>query len=122
MPGFAASPRTPASSSAAKIPTVCFLAVNGEQTLSHSYGCGLNDMEVLLKAGVPSFRLSPHSCDMVAVARLFRNALDDARDGRLDSDAAGRALERLMPEAEFSNGFLAGRPGAEFVPRGRPDS
>ena len=99
-----------------------FLAVNGVQTLSHSYACGLGDLEVLLRAGVTSFRLSPHSCDMVAVARLFRDALDDAKGSALDAGAAGRALAHLLPGAAFSNGFLAGRPGADFVLRARPTS
>lgn len=97
-----------------------FLAINGVQTLSHTHASALDDLEALILAGVTSFRLSPHGCDMVAVARLFREALDDAQAGRLDGDAAVRALARLLPEAAFSNGFLAGRPGAEFVPRGRP--
>lgn len=88
-----------------------FLSVNGVQTLSFTYANLLGDLERLQAAGVSSFRLSPHSCDMVAVAEKFRQVLDR----RADAEEAGRALAGLLPEAAFSNGFLAGIEGAAFV-------
>src|SRR5690606_17139753 len=53
-----------------------FLAINGVQTLSATYASALAHLAALTRAGVDSFRLSPHSTDMVAVARLFRDVLD----------------------------------------------
>lgn len=88
-----------------------FLAVNGVQTLSATYCNLLGDLDRLRAAGVTSFRLSPHSCDMIAVAELFRRALDC----RLDGEEALRELKSLMPIAAFSNGFLAGSSGAAFM-------
>ncbi|MDT9600873.1 ubiquinone anaerobic biosynthesis protein UbiV [Sphingosinicella rhizophila] len=85
-----------------------FLAINGVQTLSFTYCSLLADLCRLQAAGVTSFRLSPHCCDMVAVAKLFRQALD----GALDGAAATQALAALLPAAHFSNGFLDGSHGA----------
>jgi collagenase-like PrtC family protease len=88
-----------------------FLAINGVQTLSSAYAGLLGDLEALGEAGVTSLRLSPQDCDMVQVARLFRETLD----GRLSPGAAQAALAGQLPAAVFANGFLAGRPGAEAV-------
>lgn len=90
-----------------------FLAINGVQTLSFTHSNLIGDVDGLCAAGVTSFRLSPHSCDMVAVSRLFRRALDR----EIDACTALDGLARLMPEATFSNGFLAGTCGADFDPR-----
>lgn len=87
-----------------------FLAVNGVQTLSFTHCNLIGDLDRLFTAGVKSLRLSPQSCDMVAVARLFRQALDREIDGQ----AAVDRLARLLPAATFSNGFLTGSCGAEF--------
>lgn len=88
-----------------------FLAINGVQTLSSTLCSLAGDLDALLAAGVRSFRLSPHGCDMVAVAGLFRRALD----GRIDGAEACAGLEALMPGAAFSNGFLRGDCGAAYV-------
>jgi len=88
-----------------------FLAVNGIQTLSHAHASLLGDLTTLLAAGVTSFRLSPQSCDMVEVARLFRRTLDQA----LAPAEAQAALARLLPTASFANGFLEGADGASYV-------
>jgi len=88
-----------------------FLAINGIQTLSH--GClnlagelaGLQDM------GITGFRLSPHSCDMVAVAQIFRSVAD----GALDADEAEARLAALGPPGPFANGFFHGRPGCACI-------
>jgi O2-independent ubiquinone biosynthesis protein UbiV len=84
-----------------------FLAVNGVQTLSHTYANLLDDLGSLARAGVTSLRLSPHGCDMVAVATIFR----DATEGRCMPAEARRRLSALLPAAQFSNGFLHGEPG-----------
>lgn len=85
-----------------------FLAINGVQTLSFTYCSLLADLDRLQAAGLSSFRLSPHSCDMVAVAHLFRQTLD----GALEGDAATREMAALLPAACLSNGFLHGSHGA----------
>ena len=87
-----------------------FLAINGVQTLSHTYCNLLGDIGRLRAAGVSSFRLSPHTCDMVEVARLFRGVLD----GELEREEAMHAVTALLPGVEFSNGFLNGTQGAAF--------
>jgi collagenase-like PrtC family protease len=85
-----------------------FLAINGVQTLSSTHCSLLPDLDRLLEAGVTSFRLSPHSCDMVAVAKLFRRALDR----QLEAEESAVELAALLPAAVFSNGFLTGDCGA----------
>jgi collagenase-like PrtC family protease len=70
-----------------------FLAINGVQALSHTY-CGLvNEAAELTMLGVAALRLSPHTCDMIAVARLFRDVLDQRREPRGDV-ATARDLPR----------------------------
>ena len=51
-----------------------FLTVNGIQTLSHDYLNLAGELAELQDMGVARFRLSPHSCDMVEVAKVFRDA------------------------------------------------
>lgn len=87
-----------------------FLAINGVQSLSATYANALAHIEELGEAGVASFRLSPHSADMVAIARLFRDVLD----GKTEAPAAAAALARQLPRARFSDGFLNGPCGAAF--------
>lgn len=84
-----------------------FLSVNGVQTLSHGCASLLRDIPALGRAGVASLRLSPQDCDMVAVARLFR----DVVDGRIDPEEGERRLGAIYPDVPFANGFLHGAPG-----------
>jgi collagenase-like PrtC family protease len=84
-----------------------FLTVNGVQTLSHDYLNLIGELADMQDMGVTRFRLSPHSCDMVAVAAVFRGVLDR----RIDADEAGTRLDTLKIEAPFSNGFYYGEPG-----------
>lgn len=94
-----------------------FLAINGVQTLSSSYCNLLGDLDELARSGVRSLRLSPHSVDMAAVARLFRSVIGR----RMSAGEAHRRLAKLMPSATFSNGFLHGQPGWQHVsPRVTP--
>ena len=88
-----------------------FLAVNGVQTVSESWANMAGDLDQLSGAGVGALRLSPHTGDMVEVARLFRAAAD----ARIGPDEAIAALAALAPERRFSNGFLFGRSGAEWT-------
>lgn len=95
-----------------------FLAINGVQTLSHTWVNLIGDAADLAATGVGALRLSPQSCDMVAVAKTFRAVLD----GLLDPDTAMQALGRTSGNAPFANGFLRGRAGADWIARPLRDS
>ena len=88
-----------------------FLAMNGVQTLSHSSVNLLNEAAALEAMGVKALRLSPQTCDMVSVARIFRDVLD----GRSEPEEGTAALQALWPEAVFTNGFAHGIPGSQWV-------
>ena len=91
-----------------------FLTINGVQTLSYSCVNLLGDTEALREAAVGSLRLSPQDCDMVEVAKTFRDVLD----GRDDAEGGSRRLARLYPDVPFSNGFLHGAAGLTYVGAG----
>ena len=84
-----------------------FLTVNGIQTMSHDYLNLAAELADLRDMGIGRFRLSPHSCDMVAVAKIFRDALDRG----IDAAEAGARLDALQLGAPFSNGFYHGKRG-----------
>jgi collagenase-like PrtC family protease len=90
-----------------------FLAMNGMQTLSHSYLNLINELEELAAGGVSRFRLSPHSCDMVAVASIFRSVLDR----RVAAEEGLALLGDMKLPAPFSNGFYYGKPGHSWTDR-----
>jgi hypothetical protein len=68
------------------------------------------ELNELQDMGVGRFRLSPHSCDMVEVATIFRALLDR----RIDARQAAARLDALKLAAPFSNGFYYGKPGHEW--------
>jgi collagenase-like PrtC family protease len=84
-----------------------FLVVNGIQTMSHAYLNLLGNAADLRAMGVTRLRLSPHSCDMLAVAQTFRDVLD----GRLDSAEGQSRIAALGLDAPFCDGFYAGNAG-----------
>lgn len=88
-----------------------FLAVNGIQTLSDSYLDMVHELEPLKNSGVSYFRLSPQDCDMVEVARLYRETLD----GKMTPAKASHKLRQLLPDKRFSNGYFHGQAGHQFV-------
>ncbi|HYG87566.1 MAG TPA: U32 family peptidase [Azospirillum sp.] len=88
-----------------------FLAVNGLQTMSHTYLCLAAEISQLQRLGVSRFRLSPHTVDMVRVARGFRAVLDGALDG---ADLAAE-LTGLVTDAPLANGFFHDQPGAAYI-------
>ena len=88
-----------------------FLTVNGIQTLSHSYLNLLDDLDAMIKMGVTHFRLVPHTQDMVAVANIFREALDNTAS----AEESNNKLAALDIPAPFSNGFWNGQPGHQWV-------
>ncbi|MDP3657272.1 MAG: U32 family peptidase [Brevundimonas sp.] len=91
-----------------------FLAVNGLQTMS--YGCQLVDVPVedLKAAGVSALRLSPHSLDMVAVCRLFRDFVAE----RITPQALALQVEALGPPGPLVSGYLHGAAGARMAGAG----
>lgn len=89
-----------------------FLAINGVQTMSHTYANAVLDIPRLREAGVAALRLSPHSCDMVAVASAFRACAQ----GRIAPAEALAELRALAPGARYANGFMTGKAGAEALP------
>lgn len=88
-----------------------FLAVNGVQTLGHVVTAATRPIDALHRAGVASLRLSPHSCDMVKVARIFR----DLADARIECSEATAALSALPLPGPLSDGYLRGLPGARLL-------
>ena len=89
-----------------------FLTVNGIQTMSHDYLNLAAELAELRDMGVGRFRLSPHSCDMVAVATIFRDALNR----HIDTAEATARLDALQLGAPFSNGFYHGERGHTWSP------
>lgn len=88
-----------------------FLTINGVQTLSYTCTNFLGDIGTLRKAGIGSLRLSPQDCDMVEVAKVFREVLD----GHADVEGGNRRLAALYPHAPFSNGSLHGAAGFKYI-------
>ncbi|MGF7177420.1 ubiquinone anaerobic biosynthesis protein UbiV [Azospirillum doebereinerae] len=88
-----------------------FLTVNGTQTLSRRYLSLAGRLDELRTMGVTRFRLSPHSLDMVEVARLFRAVLDGTLAA---AEADARLADRIGP-AGIADGFFLGKPGAAWV-------
>ena len=84
-----------------------FLAVNGVQTLSYECLNLINELPELGAMGVSRFRLSPHTCDMVEVALVFRAVLDR----QIAGDEAMARLEGVGLPVPFANGFYHGWPG-----------
>lgn len=88
-----------------------FLSVNGIQTLSHSCLTLVDETEVLAQMGIGYLRISPHSCDMVAVC----NAFSDTIAGKISSEEAMAILEEKGLQAPFANGFYNATEGHRFV-------
>lgn len=86
---------------------VPFLAVNGVQTQGYVVTAAVRHVDALRDAGVVSLRLSPQTCDMVRVARVFR----DLADGNTTPQEAGESLSVLHLPGPLSDGFLRGVPG-----------
>ncbi len=88
-----------------------FLAINGTQTLSDTYCSLLAELPALKAAGIDSFRLWPHTCDMVQVAALYRAVLDDA----MALEEAEARLDEIIGDVPLANGYLHGQEGRLWV-------
>lgn len=84
-----------------------FLCVNGVQTLSYACLNLVHDLSDMMAMGLRYFRLSPHDCDMVMVARIFADVLA----GHLSAADAQAQLEETGLQAPFADGFYHGREG-----------
>jgi O2-independent ubiquinone biosynthesis protein UbiV len=92
------------------------LRVNGIQTQSESYVDLLPEAGRLVADGVTHLRLMPQDVDMVAVARVFRDALD----GALSLDEADQRLAALSGAVALSNGFYHGAAGYRRIAMATP--
>lgn len=88
-----------------------FLAINGIQTLSHTYLNLLAELPDMAALGIGHIRLNPQSLDMIAVARTYRGVLD----GALGTDEGTERLRAICPGASMSNGFWHGRAGHTYA-------
>jgi collagenase-like PrtC family protease len=88
-----------------------FLTVNGVQALSYDYLNLIHVLPDLRKSGVSRFRLSPHTCDMVMVASIFRSVLDR----RITTEEGMSLLDAMKLPAPFSDGLYHGRPGHSWT-------
>lgn len=88
-----------------------FLAVNGIQTLGHVVTAATHQVAELQEAGAVSLRLSPHSCDMVRVAQIFR----DLADSRIAAVEATQLLAALPLPGPLGDGYLRGVTGAHLL-------
>ncbi|MCC7348875.1 MAG: U32 family peptidase [Variibacter sp.] len=87
------------------------LVVNGIQTMSHTYLNLAAEMPALSAFGVTSFRLSPHTVDMVRVADVY----DAVLRGRIAAEEADAQLAGMNLGAPFANGFYHHRPGYQWT-------
>jgi collagenase-like PrtC family protease len=89
-----------------------FLAINGIQTLSYECLNMLQELPALTNMGLDYLRLSPHNCDMVEVARIFR---DNLNRNKAASKATLAKVAKVWPDAPFMNGFFHKQPGQDWV-------
>jgi O2-independent ubiquinone biosynthesis protein UbiV len=87
------------------------MTISGTSTQSHGYAVLLSELDELRKWGVTHFRLSPQDMDMVAVAQIYRNALD----GKLPVKEAETRLQALSGDIPFVNGFYYAREGLSWL-------
>jgi collagenase-like PrtC family protease len=85
-----------------------FLAMNGVQTLSAQVQAVLSPPADLAARHVRRLRLSPHTCDMVAVARTYRALLA----AEIAPAEARAQLVSLAPPGALVDGYTRGVAGA----------
>ncbi|WP_377194300.1 ubiquinone anaerobic biosynthesis protein UbiV [Ruegeria meonggei] len=92
------------------------LRVNGIQTQSESYIDLMPEVTRLVGDGVTHLRLMPQAVDMVAVAQVYRRALD----GSIDLSEAEAVLCQICGGTPFSNGFFYGEAGYRRIAVANP--
>jgi len=92
-----------------------FLAVNGVQTLSHSFLNLIREMQEMYESGINAFRLSPHSHDMIETTKIFRAVLDK----KISPEEATIKLEdqllQIGDNISFANGLYYGQEGHRWI-------
>lgn len=88
-----------------------FLAINGVQTMSAQVQAVMRPPGEFLSLGIRRLRLSPHTCDMVRVARIYRSVLD----GDEETDRALSLLSDLELPGALVDGYARGHAAAEAV-------
>ncbi|WP_046848329.1 U32 family peptidase [Hyphomicrobium sp. GJ21] len=88
-----------------------FLAINGVQTMSAQVHAVMQPVSEFLSRGIRRLRLSPHTSDMVQVARIYRSVLN----GDEDPERARTLLSNLDLPGTLVDGYARGRAGAEAV-------
>lgn len=88
-----------------------FLAINGCQTLSHTVGNLIGELDDLQSMGINAFRIWPHAIDIIAVGQTFRDVLD----GKKTAEESQQELAEYVNFAPFSNGFYHGEEGAAYL-------
>lgn len=86
-----------------------FLAINGVQTLSAQVQAVLVDPTEFVERNIRRLRLSPHGCDMVEVARIYR----ELAEGHQDPDSARFLLSCLDLPGTLVDGYSRGVAGAQ---------
>ncbi len=87
-------------------------AVNGIQTLSHSYCNLINELQDLMRIGINNFRFSPHSeVDILEISRIFKQYLDN----KISLQEANIKINEETKNTDFVNGFFYEKPGMELV-------
>lgn len=86
-----------------------FLAINGTQTLSHSYNNLIKNIPEMSRQGVKYFRISPHNS--VNLDQLFDAVKNFSAQGFAGELAGNFASEDI----KFSNGFYFETDGCELV-------
>jgi collagenase-like PrtC family protease len=88
-----------------------FLAINGVQTMSAQVQAIVLPPTEFAVRGIRRIRLSPHTCDMVEVARLYRSLVE----GKEEPERARALLSNLSLPGGLVDGYAHGRAGAERV-------
>jgi len=86
-----------------------FLTINGVQTLSAQMQAVLFSPAKFAAHGIRRLRLSPHGCDMVTVARTYRDLVEQ----RVEPDEARFALSSLDLPGSMVDGYVRGLAGSQ---------
>ncbi|MFY0312667.1 U32 family peptidase [Leisingera sp. D0M16] len=87
-----------------------FMAMNGVQTLSHSYACADYQIEALAAAGISALRLSPQSQGFTRLCQTYR----DRMNGSLPPGAIAADVQKTSLQTRLSDGFLTGPSGLSW--------
>lgn len=88
-----------------------FLAINGIATMANGVTVLGSELSMLAKSGVSRIRISPHTCDMVAISGAYRDLLD----ARIDTaEFMSRIRQQPLP-GSIVNGYIHGQAGGRVA-------